>query len=144
MSMQDQLLALIKEFEGCKLTAYLCPAGKPTIGYGTTKNVKLGQTCTQAQADQWALEDMAEAIATVKDAVKVPLREGQLAALADFVYNCGAGNFRRSTLLSLINSGHYAFAAAEFEKWNRANGVVLAGLTRRRKAERAIFEGKAK
>lgn len=142
MSMQTQLLDLIKEFEGCKLKAYLCPAGVPTIGYGRTKGVKVGDTCTQDQADAWALEDMQDAIATVKAEVKVPLRDGQFAALASFVYNCGAGNFRRSTLLHLLNSGHYAFAAEELLKWNKASGVVLPGLTRRRQAEKAVFEGK--
>lgn len=142
MTMQEQLLGLIKAFEGCKLKAYLCPAGVPTLGYGHTKGVKLGDTCTQAQADQWALEDTREAVATVRAEVKVPLRDCQVAALADFVYNCGAGNFRRSTLLHLVNSGHFSFAAAEFEKWNQAGGVVLPGLTRRRKAERDVFEGK--
>lgn len=141
--MQDQLIRLVKEFEGCKLKAYICPAGKPTIGYGRTKGVKIGDTCTQEQAEKWLLEDLAGPIAAVKDAVKVPLRDCQTAALASFAYNCGEGNFRRSTLLHLLNSGHYAFAAVEFDKWNRANGVVLPGLTRRRAAERALYEGKA-
>ena len=74
------------------------------------------------------------------EAVKVPLNPNQFGALTSFTYNLGAGNLRSSTLLRKLNAGDYAGAAAEFARWNKAGGKVLKGLTRRRAAERALFE----
>jgi len=71
--------------------------------------------------------------------VKEPLSDDQTAALADFIYNLGAGNFRSSTLLRKLNAGDYAGAAAEFDKWDYAGGKELAGLLRRREAETTLF-----
>lgn len=132
-------LGLVKSFEGCKLAAYLCPAGVPTIGYGRTRGVKLGQTCTQAQADAWVQQEYDEFEAGVRKLVKVPLTANQLGALASFAYNLGIGNLKSSTLLKLLNGGDYPGAAAQFARWNRASGQVLAGLTKRRAAEAALF-----
>ena len=72
--------------------------------------------------------------------VKVPLNENQHGALVSFTYNLGAGNLGSSTLLRKLNAGDYAGAAAEFPRWNKAGGKELAGLTRRRAAEKALFE----
>jgi lysozyme len=132
-------LGLVKTFEGCKLKAYLCPAGVPTIGYGRTKGVKLGQTITQAQADAWVVEEYDEFEAGVRKLVKVPLTANQLGALTSFAYNLGLGNLKSSTLLKKLNGGDYAGAAAQFARWNKAGGVVLAGLTKRRAAEAKLF-----
>lgn len=84
-------LALIKTYEGCKLTAYLCPAGKWTIGYGRTTNVKKGDTCSQAQADAWLLEEYDAFESKVRALVKVALTANQLGALVSFAYNVGVG-----------------------------------------------------
>jgi lysozyme len=132
-------LGLVKTSEGCKLTAYLCPAGIPTIGYGRTRGVKLGQSCTQAQADAWVEQEYDEFEAGVRKLVKVPLTANQLGALTSFAYNLGLGNLASSTLLRLLNQGDYAGAAAQFARWNKAAGRVLAGLTKRRAAEAALF-----
>ena len=137
---------LPRQFEGCALAAYPDPVshGAPwTIGWGHTKGVAQGMTCTQAQADQWLADDMAAALATVAAAVKVPLSAGERDALGDFVFNLGAGNFRTSTLLRLLNAGDYAGASAEFKKWDMGGGHVVAGLLRRRLAEQAEFDGGA-
>jgi len=133
-------LDLIKSFEGLRLSAYKCPADVWTIGYGTTAGVKQGQTITKERADELLREDVARFEAQVLRLVKVPLTQGQFDALTSFVYNLGAGNLGNSTLLRLLNAGDYKGAAAQFDRWNKAGGKVLAGLVRRRAAERALFE----
>ena len=132
-------LSLIKKFEGCTLKAYRCPAGVWTIGYGRTTNVKAGDTCTQAQADAWLLEEYQAFRAKVLKLVKVPLTANQLGALVSFTYNVGVGALANSTLLKLLNAGDYKGAVAQFARWNKAGGRVLNGLTRRRAAEALLF-----
>lgn len=134
-------LDLIKSFEGLRLSAYRCPADIPTIGYGTTAGVKMGDTITKELAEDLLREDVARFEAQVLRLVKVPLTQGQHDALVSFVYNLGAGNLSSSTLLRLLNSGDYKGAAAQFDRWTKAGGKTLAGLVRRRAAERALFEG---
>jgi lysozyme len=134
-------LNLIKEFEGLRLTAYLCPAKVWTIGYGTTKGVKPGQRITEAQAEELLREDVAAFERGVADAVTGPLAQHQFDALVSLAYNIGLGAFRTSTLLRLLNKGEYASAAKQFDRWNKAGQKVLAGLKRRRAAERKLFEG---
>ena len=140
MKISDMGLALIKEFEGVRLEAYLDSVGVPTIGYGHTKGVQMGDTCTQEQADEWLREDCADAENCVNSAVSVPLTEHEFDALVSFVFNLGCGNFRKSTLLRKLLDSDYDGAALEFHKWNKAGGQELAGLTRRRAAEAKLFE----
>ena len=130
---------LTKQFEGCKLVAYLDSGGVPTIGYGHTKGVKMGDKITQEQADKYLKEDMTQAENAVNKLVKVSLSQNQFDACVDFVFNLGEGNFSKSTLLKLINQGKFAEAANEFPKWNLCAGKPLAGLTRRRLAEQSLF-----
>lgn len=132
-------LSLIKQFEGCRLTAYLCPAGVWTIGWGRTTNVKRGDTCTQAQADAWLVQEYDAFEKKVGGLVRVPVTANQLGALVAFAYNVGVGALGASTLLRLLNAGHADQAAAQFGRWNKAGGKVLAGLTKRRAAEAALF-----
>ena len=132
-------LDLIKHFEGVRLKAYLDTGGVPTIGVGHTKGVKMGQTASEAQVDAWLKEDLAHAEATVLKLVKVKLSDNQFAALSSFVFNLGEGQFAKSTLLRKLNAGDYNGAADEFLRWNKDNGKVIAGLTRRREAERKLF-----
>jgi lysozyme len=134
-------LDLIKSFEGLRLSAYKCPADVWTIGYGTTAGVKPGQTITKERAEELLREDVERFEAQVLRLVKVPLTQGQHDALVSFVYNLGAGNLSNSTLLRLLNSGDYKGASAQFDRWTRAGGKTLAGLVRRRAAERALFDG---
>ena len=133
-------LELIKEFEGCKLTAYLDSVGVPTIGYGHTKGVKIGLRCIQEEADAWLLEDLKDAETCVNEAVTVPLRQNEFDAIVSFVFNFGCTKFRGSTLLRKLLDSDYDGAALEFRRWDRAGGQVLAGLTRRRAAEERLFE----
>jgi lysozyme len=132
-------LHLTEQFEGCKLVAYPDSKGVPTIGWGHTAGVHLGMTCTQAQAEIWLQEDIAWAASRVNADVHVPLTQPEYDALVDFTFNCGCGNFEHSTLLKLINKNDLTDAANEFEKWDKCGGVVVAGLLRRRMAEKAEF-----
>jgi lysozyme len=131
---------LIKEFEGCRLVAYLDSVDVPTIGYGHTRGVKIGDVCTAEQADAWLLEDLKDAEACVNGAVTVPLTQPEFDACVSLVFNIGCGNFRRSTLLRKLLDSDYDGCSLEFARWNKAGGKVLAGLTRRREAERELFE----
>lgn len=138
---------LIAKWEGFRARPYLDAVQVPTIGYGTTRypnGFKVRMTdvaITEAQGRAYLIHDMAGAMQAVRDLVKVPLTDGQSAALTSFIYNLGRGAFAGSTLLRKLNAGDYAGAAAEFGRWNRAGGKVLAGLTRRRADEAALFRG---
>lgn len=134
-------LALIEEFEGCELRAYPDPGtgGDPwTIGYGHTANVHAGQTITQEQAVAFLQEDVADAEQAVVDAVQVVLTPNQFSALVSFEYNTGAP--ASSTIFQFVNQNDFEGAAAQFGQWIHAGGQVLAGLVRRRAAEKALFE----
>ncbi|QXY99468.1 lysozyme [Enterobacter hormaechei] len=140
-------IALIKGFEGCRLTAYPDPGtgGAPwTIGYGWTlpvdgKPVKPGMTIDQATADRLLKTGLVRYENDVLKIVKVKLTQNQFDALVSFAYNVGSRALSTSTLLQKINAGDIKGAADEFPKWNKAGGKVMAGLTNRRKAERALF-----
>lgn len=134
-------LDLIMKFEGCRLEAYQDPVGIWTIGWGTVKGVKPGMKITQALADKLLREEVNEKANQVLKLVRVPLNNNQFGALVSFAYNVGTGQkgLAGSTLLKKLNSGDMAGAAAEFARWNKAGGKVLAGLTRRRAAEAKLF-----
>ena len=132
-------LALIKQFEGCKLTAYKCPAGIWTIGYGSTgPHVHPGLTITQAEAGALLAKDLARFEAGVEQAAP-GASDNQFAALVAFAFNLGLGALTGSTLLKKHKAGDYAGAQAEFGKWVKAGGKVLPGLVKRRAAEAALY-----
>jgi lysozyme len=141
---------LIKHFESClkkhgeHFKAYRCPANVLTIGWGHTnhhgKKFDEHSRWSQAQCDAAFLEDMAGFEADVRRLVKVDLDPWQFDALVSFTYNCGAGSLQKSTLLKKVNAGDFEAAALEFHKWNKSNGKVLAGLTRRRASEALLFQ----
>jgi lysozyme len=134
------LSALTKPFEGCKLTAYRCPAGILTIGYGHTSaagapEVTEGMTITQEDANRILATDMVKFEKDVESLVKVELTQHQFDVLVDFCYNAGKGNLASSTLLKCVNAGQFDKVPAELQKWTRGGGKVLPGLVRRRNAE---------
>lgn len=139
MQYSKQGLTLTEAFEGCRLSAYQDSTGRWTIGYGHTWMVSPGDTCTQAQAETWLIGDIAWAEKMVNRLVTSPVTQGEFDALVDFTFNLGIGSLEHSTLLRLVSAGQYAAAANEFEKWDRAAGVEVAGLLRRRLAEKAEF-----
>lgn len=132
-------LSLTEGFESCLLTAYQDIKGVWTIGYGHTRGVNPGMTITQGQAEQYLLADVQVAVSLVNAGVKVPLTQGEFDALVDFVFNVGGGNFDSSTMLRQLNAGNYQSAAGQFDAWDHASGKVVAGLLRRREAEKQEF-----
>jgi len=132
-------LAIIKKAETCSLSAYLCPAGVPTIGWGSTRDVHLGMKITATEADERLLSDLRDAEDDVNRLVKVALTDNQFSALVSFVYNIGSGNFQKSGLLKKLNSGSYTSVPGELGKWTRGGGKKLLGLVIRRAAEGGLF-----
>jgi lysozyme len=136
----------IRGHEGCELEAYPDPAtnGDPwTIGVGHTgPEVHKGMTITEAQADAYLAADLRKFEAGV-NAAAPKSTQAQFDAMVSLAFNIGLGNFRSSTLLKKHNAGDYDGAAAQFAVWNRANGKVMAGLTKRRAAEAAMYRGQA-
>jgi lysozyme len=137
---------IIADFEGLKLKAYQDSAGIWTIGYGNTRNpytglpIKKGDTITKKEALDWLNFTTAGVQTQVKKFIKVPVNDRQLAALTSLAYNIGNGAFSRSTLLRLLNSGaDKETVAAQFIRWNKVKGIVVPGLTRRRKLEADLF-----
>ena len=134
-------LALIKRFEGLRLKAYRCPADVPTIGYGSTgAHVKMGMTITEAHAEQLLIKDLSRFEQGVAQLLKTAT-QGQFDACVSLSFNVGLAAFKGSTLLKKHNAGDYAGAADQFRRWNKAGGRVLAGLTKRREAERQLYIG---
>lgn len=131
---------LIKNFEGCRLKAYKCPAGIWTIGYGHTAGVKQGQVITPAQAEEFLKQDLKRFETSVRSLVTVPITQNQFDALVSFTYNLGATALKTSTLLKKLNAGDYNSAAEEFDRWVYANGNKLLGLVKRRAAEKELFK----
>ena len=148
MQASDGCLAIIRECEGFRAAPYLCPAGVPTIGYGSTRyedgtpvrmtdppidTVRAGEIMLAAVN--------ADSGPAVNRYVQVPVNQGQFDALVDFAYNCGTQNLRTSTLLKKLNAGDYAGAAGQFGLWINGGGHPLPGLVKRRALERDLFLG---
>jgi lysozyme len=146
MKLTDNGIRLIQEFEGLRLTSYLCSAGVPTIGYGATyyadgSKVKLGQTITRDQADQLLKDHLKEFEGSVLGLLNTTkVNQNQFDALVSFCFNLGAGNLAKSQLLRFVKANPKdPKIATEFAKWNRAGGEVSRGLVRRRKKEAELY-----
>ena len=147
MKIGEKGLALIKEFEGCKLQSYKCPAGVWTIGVGSTRYadgtpVKAKQALPGEAAAMQLLAHTVGAYEHTVNAIGVPLTQNQFDALVSLCYNIGSGNLISSTLAKMLKAGNdKAEVAKQFLRWNKAAGKELAGLTRRRNAEAELFLG---
>ena len=141
MKTSKEGISLLKKFAGCKLEAYLDAVDVPTIAYGRTKEVQMGDTCTQQQAEDWLEEELVEYEGYVEKAVTVPLEQNQFDALVSWTYNLGPSNLNKSTALKLLNMSEYDGVPAQLKRWNKAGGKVLDGLVRRREAEALLFKG---
>lgn len=146
MKLNQSGIELMHEFEGLKLTSYLCPANKWTIGYGNTfyengTKVQPNQTITKSRALELFRNVVNNSFSQpIRNLLKVELNENQFSALVCFAYNVGMGNLRKSTLLRKVNSNpNDETIRNEFLKWNKAGGKVLTGLTRRRTAEANLY-----
>ncbi|MFJ5454077.1 lysozyme [Pectobacterium jejuense] len=134
-------LALIKSFEGLKLTKYRDTAGRWTIGYGhlILPHENFDNGITLQEADSLLRQDLKEAETGIQDCVKVDLNGNQFGALTSFTYNLGVENLKESTLLRLLNQGDYTAAADQFPRWDKDGEQVVEGLLRRREAEKVLF-----
>ena len=135
---------LILKYEGIKLKPYLCSAGVPTIGIGSTvyadgTKVKLNdKSITETEALELFEVTLKQYENAVNSFVRVPLTENQRIALVSFTYNVGIGSFKSSTLLRKLNDGDFD-VGIEFLKWNKVNHKEVKGLTKRRQAEWELF-----
>lgn len=146
MKISSNGIELIKQFEGISLVPYLCPANIPTIGWGNTfyenmKKVTMQDgPITREKADSlFNFLVTTNFVNVVNRLVIVDVNQNQFDALVSFVYNIGSRNFEKSTLLKKVNQSDFISASLEFEKWNKANGKILNGLTKRRLAEKELF-----
>ena len=134
-------IKLIKSFEGLSLTSYVCPVGVLTIGYGHTGNVLAGAKITEKEADALLKQDLIKFEKAVLNYVTIDLNQNQFDALVSFCFNVGTQAFKGSTLVKRLNNGENPniVAAEELPRWNKGDGKVLEGLSRRRSAEVALF-----
>ena len=132
-------IALIKEFEGLRLRAYLCPGGVWTIGYGHTAGVKPGMVIYEAQAEEYLKDDLIS-FERYLNGLGLALNQNQFDALISLIYNIGIGNFQKSTLLckARINANDNSIMD-EFLRWVYSKGRVLPGLQRRRLREMKLY-----
>jgi lysozyme len=142
MRLSEAGLNLIKSFESCRLVSYQDSGGLWTIGWGHTgPGIVEGLTWTQELADAMLIQDVAATEDEVNRLVSVPLTQGEFDALVSFAYNVGVGAMEHSTMLYLLNNNRHEEAANEFERWDKVHGVVVAGVLRRRMAEKDEFLG---
>lgn len=140
MQVSDRGVELVAKYEGCRLTAYKCPAGVWTIGYGHTAGVKEGDTLPSKEAARALLQtDLAKYAASVNNCIQKGIltfqpNQNQFDALTSFCYNCGAGNLQK-----LVSGRDIATVADKMLAYNKGGGKVLPGLVRRREEERALF-----
>jgi lysozyme len=134
-------IELIKRFEGLRLRRYLDAVGKPTIGYGhlILPHEKFDAPLTAAGAESLLKKDLRSHELALRKLVRIAITQQQFDALMGFVFNLGPGRLASSTLLRRLNAGQFEHAANQFLVWNKAGGKPLAGLTRRREAERKLF-----
>ncbi len=133
-------IALVKEFEGLRLSAYQDSVGVWTCGYGSTTGVGPDTVWTQDEADAALLNDLKTAEACVNGAVTVPLTQGEFDALVTWTFNLGCGTLRKSKVLAYLNASDYDTACEHMKLYDKAGGETLPGLTRRRLAEADLFE----
>ncbi len=144
MKTSEKGIAIIKKYEGLRLSAYKCPAGKLTIGYGHTGNdVKPGMSINKEMAELLLKQDLRLFEKAINDLIKVPLTQNQFDALVSLTYNIGIGNFVSSTLRKLLNENKILEAGEQFMRWTKVRqpgGLKeLPGLVKRRAEEKALF-----
>ena len=138
-------IEIVKSFEGLALRPYVCAGGVNSVGYGATRSSTGGpvdldmEPISEIEAEALLLRDLESSQGWVRRLIKTALTENQYSALTSFTFNVGAGALQRSTLRMKLNREEYQGAADEFPKWRIAGGRILAGLVRRRTAERALF-----
>lgn len=145
MKLSPNGLNIIKRHEGLRLKPYLCPAKKPTIGYGNTyyedgTAVKITDSSITIERAENLLSNIVDKFSKqVSSSLAVEVNQNQFDALVSFAYNVGIGNFLNSTLLRKLNKKDFEGASLEFKRWNKSNGMVSSGLVKRRADEESLF-----
>lgn len=145
MSVNQATLNLIKQWEGCELTAYQDGGGVWTIGYGTTAAAGLGiaptkgMAITQERAEELLRQGVDKFAAKVDQLITANVNANQFGACVSLAYNIGPDAFAKSTVLRELNAGNKDKAAAAFRMWNQDNGKVVKGLINRRNDEVTLF-----
>lgn len=146
MKINAEGVHFIANAEGFRGKAYVCPAGKLTIGYGhvigPTEKQRFANGITKEEAEALLERDLEKYAAAVNKFVQVALSQGQFNSLVSFCFNVGITAFARSTLLRKLNDGDYEGAAGEFQRWVNGGGRRLGGLVKRRQLEALMFRGK--
>ena len=138
-------IEMVKSFEGLALRPYVCAGGVNSVGYGCTVSRTGGpfnldmEPISEAEAETLLIRDLESSEGWVRRLIKTRLSANSFSTLTSFTFNVGAGALQRSTLRMKLNRGEFQKAADEFPKWRMAGGRILAGLVRRRAAERALF-----
>ncbi|MDC0191416.1 lysozyme [Rhodospirillales bacterium] len=145
MHINERGIEIVKRFEGLALRFYVCDGGVVSVGHGATRgwdgrpfNMDM-EPITEAEAEAFLVRDLESAEGWVRRLIKTSLSENSFSALVSFTFNVGAGALQRSILRMKLNRGEYQGASDEFPKWKFANKRILAGLVRRRAAERSLF-----
>lgn len=129
-------IGAITQYEGFRSEAYLDIVGIPTIGYGSTEDVKLGDRIDEKGARSRLIKEVMDTYGqAVINCVKVPLHQSEYDAYVSLTYNIGPNAFCKSTLVKKLNAGDYVGACKEIKRWNRAGGKIVKGLTNRREGE---------
>ena len=140
MKMGEKGIDLLKHFEGFRSPVYLCAAGVPTLGFGSTHGITMDSpSITEEEGLELLMLDIAKFERGVNRLIDVPLNQNQFDALTSFAFNLGNGSLQASTLRKKVNREDYEGAADEFPRWVFAGGRKLNGLVKRRYAERALF-----
>jgi len=144
MKVNENGIALICEFEGCRTQAYQDPVGVWTIGYGHTSmagspEVACGLAISAEEARTILCRDLEVFSSRVRASIRTLLNDNQFSALVSFAFNVGLGNFRESSVLTAVNSGDFESVPRRLALWVKAGGKTLPGLIRRRAAEGALF-----
>ena len=141
MKISNEGIDLIKQYEGCKLYAYRDSVGVATIGYGHTKDVRMGQVITQKQADDFLRSDLVSVEKTL-NLLGINFKQCQFDALCSWMFNLGSGNLMHSTMLKKMTAGASDEEVTDqLIKWHKAGGMPLLGLMKRRVAEANMFLG---
>lgn len=142
LSVSAAAVGMVAQFEGYRSEAYLDEGGVPTIGYGETLGVKLGDITTSERAKVQLLNSLNKHATDIRPYIKVPLHQWEFDAYSSFAYNVGVGSFRQSTLLKLLNAGKYSQACAQLKRWVYIKGRKSKGLTNRRNVEYEVCMGR--
>ncbi|NHZ93222.1 glycoside hydrolase family protein [Massilia sp. CCM 8733] len=134
-------VTIVGGFEGLRLAAYADPVGIPTICFGETKGVRLGQRATLAQCDAMLADSLQLANRAVDDCIRAPLPDYRRAALVSFTYNVGGDAMCKSTMARKLNAGDVQGGCDEMLRWTLAKGIRLPGLVKRRAIERNMCLG---